>query len=1020
MTIIPSQLKESLQNGLAIPFIGAGVSMSVRNTAGDNLFPSWKVLLEQAATRLEEDGKSDDADMVNILVRKNRFLEAATEAKKALSANWHIFLKKQFDLKSDDAEQVSLELARRVWQLGSDLVITTNYDHVLRWACPRSHDLAQWDIEAPAEQCALLRDGVSKPTVWHLHGQIDNAAEIILTPDSYSKLYSEDKSEQKYQAALHTLQHQLSSRTFIFIGFSLADEDFVGQIKLLEEIFQGAAGTHYVLLPEFQRATFTPPVPCIEAIYFENFGAPQLALLDELASFAKTASVPAIAVSTDEIGDYSPDKSVFFVPFASKGKQMIGREDVLETVHQQLWSGKRTSIGQTASFQGLGGLGKTQLAVEYAYTYQSEYPNGVIWIHADQDIFSQLVQLAEYARWVSPLSDHAFKLTTAIKRLHEVADCLIIFDNLENQKDIEEILPATHVRSHILVTSRYEQAGFPPIDLDTLTPELGLQLLLQEAERHPHNKAETQAAADIVQRLDGLPLALELAGAYLRRRTSVSWQQYLDLLQDNLQAAFPSSLHKHSLTRHEADIYATLRIHETLFIEEPLLKDILDVLTWSGSATMSVSLLLALLAQDKASSLTGALSLGCALRILQRSSDGEAYAIHRLVREVRRVELPLIERTDWVETCAQRLGDWFEKYRDDFSDLPLFEANLNHLQTWQQQVQALNFPLLAVRLLWLQAYPAWHWGRYKEAKQYLEQAQDLYEQSVTQDIALKAHLLNDLGSVASALGDYKTALALSEEVLNLRRELFGEEHQDTASSLNNIANYYDSLGNTVKALELGEQALQIQRKLLGEEHPDTASSLNNVACYYDSLGNAAKALELGQQALQIWRKFLGEEHPHTAMSLNNVAGYYDSLGNATKALELGEQALHIHHKLLGEENPITAKLLNNVALYHNSLGNIAKALELGKQAWQIRCKLLGEEHPDTVSSNYNFIAYLLDNNERPAAFERLKHQLALLKKDHPHYEKLIRLREKLLSKPIRNGFRQPPKNPHKSKIKKRR
>ncbi|MSP27690.1 MAG: tetratricopeptide repeat protein [Methylococcales bacterium] len=978
MTIIPSQLKESLQNGFAIPFIGAGVSMSVQNTAGGHLFPSWKTLLEQAATRLEDDGKSDDANIVKIFVKQNRFLEAATEAQRALNSNWYSFLKKQFALSSTDAEPVSLELAKRVWQLGADLVITTNYDHILRWACPRSHDLAQWDIEAPAEQHDLLCKGVNKPTILHLHGQIDNAAEIILTPDSYSKLYSEDKSEQKYQAALHTLQHQLSSRTFIFIGFSLADEAFVGHIKLLEEIFHGAAGTHYVLLPAFQRATFKPPVPCIEAIYFENFGAPQLALLDKLARFAKTVTVPAIAVSTDEVGDYSPDKSVFFVPFASKGKQMIGREDVLKKVHQQLWSGKRTSIGQTASFQGLGGLGKTQLAVEYAHTYQSEYPNGVIWIHADQDIFAQLVHLAEQARWVSPLSDHAFKLTTAIKRLREVADCLIIFDNLEDQKDIEEILPATHVRSHILVTSRYEQDGFPPIDLDTLTPELGLQLLLQEAERHPHNEDETQAAADIVQLLDGLPLALELAGAYLRRRTSISWQQYLELLQDNLQAAFPSSLHKHSLTRHEADIYATLRIHETLFTEEPLLKDILDVLTWSGSATMSVSLLLALLAQDKASSLTGALSLGCALRILQRSNDGEAYAIHRLVREVRRVELPLIERTDWVKTCAQRLDDWFEKHRQDFSDLPLFEANLNHLQTWQQQAQALKFLLLAARLVWLQAYPAWHWGRYKEAKQYMEQAQDLYAQAATQDFALKAHLLNDLGSVASALGDYKTALALGEEALKLRSELFGEEHSDTAMSLSNVADYYDSLGNTVKALELGEQALQIYRKLLGEDHPYTAISLNNVANYYRTLGNKTKALELGKQALQIRHKLLGEKHPATAYSLNNVASYYDSLGNSTKALYLGEQA------------------------------------------WQILRKSLGEEHPTTVLSNCNVIGYLQDNNQRSVAFERLEHQLTLLKKDHPHYEKLTRLRERLLSKPIRNGFRQPPKNTHKSKTKKRR
>lgn len=976
---LPSKLIESLKNGLVIPFVGAGVSMAVKNKIdGNDLFPSWKFLLEQAAKRLEDEGKQDDAFIVKGFVNKNRLLDAAKEAKQALGANWFDFLKQQFDHVIDDARPDSLELARRVWKLGSNLVITTNYDKVLRWACPQSHDLEHWDIEAPAEQCNLLRNGVSKPTVWHLHGKIDNAAEIILTPDGYQKLYSGDKSEQKYQAALQTLQHQLTSRTFIFIGFSLADEDFVAQIKSLAEIFKGAAGPHYVLLPESQRASFKPPASCIEAVYFQDFGAPQLAQLDELANITNSGNPAAVVTSSFEVADYSTDKAVFFVPFASKGDQMIGREDVLLRVRQQLCSGKRTAIGQTASFQGLGGLGKTQLAVEYAHTYQHEYANGVIWINADQDISVQLIQLSEKARWVSPLSDQAFKLSSATKRIREVPNCLIIFDNLESLKDIEEILPATNVDSHILVTSRKEQSGFNPIALVTLTPEQGLQLLLQEAERQPQNEDESLAATSIVEQLDGLPLALELAGAYLRKRASVGWQQYLELLQDNLQAAFPSFLQKESLTRHEADIYSTLKIHEDLFEEEPLLKGILDVLTWSGPATMSVSLLCSLLEQDRESNLTGALSLGCALRILQKSNNGEAYAIHRLVREVRRAELPLDQRTDWAETCSHRLGDWFEKHRVDFRDLPLFEANFDHLQAWQQHAKFLNLTLSAARLLWLQAYPSWHWGRYRETKQKLDQAQALYSQLETQDIGLKAHLLNDSGLVIHELGDDKTALKFSEEALCLRCGMFGEEHRDTAMTLNNVAGYYDLLGNTPYALELGEQALRIRLKLFGEKHPDTAMSLSNIANYYEILGNSPKALELGEKAFLIRNSLFGEEHPHTANSLNNVAHYY------------------------------------------RHLGDLKNALELGEHAWLIMQRLFGDEYPDTVMYNSNLIGFLRDNNQRQEAFKRLERQLTLVKKDHPHYERLLQLRKELKSKPLQNGFRQPSKHSGKNKPKKRR
>lgn len=472
---IPKNLKDSLQQRLVIPFVGAGVSMAVLSDPdGRSLFPSWRALLTQAEQRLEEEKKKDDADMVRILVSKNRFLDAAKEARQALGAIWYEFLKQQIDKRMEDAEPDSLHLARLVWQLGSSLVITTNYDKVLRWACPDVHDIAEWDIEAPAEQCDLLRNGVTHPTVWHLHGKIDNAARIILTPDGYERLYPDGNGESRYQAALDTLRHQLSSRSFLFIGFSLTDDYFANQLKYVEEVFHGAAGPHYVLLPETQRGQFQSRATNVEPLFFSDFGEPQRELLRQLAEIAKSeAKSETVPLASGEVGDYNPSKPAFNVPFQRKGAEMVGRQDALKQVRRQLCNGKRTSIGQTASFQGLGGLGKTQLAVEYAYEYRDTYPNGVIWINADQDIIAQIIKLAEDARWVSPLSEQAFKLEAATKRLREYSDCLIIFDNLETLESIQEFLPATAANPHILVTSRLEQPGFPPGAPGYLDPGTG-------------------------------------------------------------------------------------------------------------------------------------------------------------------------------------------------------------------------------------------------------------------------------------------------------------------------------------------------------------------------------------------------------------------------------------------------------------------------------------------------------------------------------------------------------------------
>ena len=287
---------------------------------------------------------------------------------------------------------------------------------------------------------------------------------------------------------------------------------------------------------------------------------------------------------------------------------------------------------------------------------------------------AQLIDLSEKARWVAPESDHKTKLDVALHRLKSYSDFLLIFDNLEAQETIQEYLAESPAHPHILVTSRDEQPGFMPIGVPLMDAEWSLQLIIQEAGREPANEDEWQAAHDIVTDLDGLPLALELAGAYLRYRP-VSWAQYRDLRRQRMQSAI---LPKHpTFTRHDTDLYSTLRVSEELLEEELHLRDILDMLTWSGSAPMGLSLMLALLKVENEFELTGALSLGVALRLLRKSENTESYAIHRLLGEVRRAERDLTEQVAWVNEVCSRLGDWFQERRQDFADLAVFEVEID-------------------------------------------------------------------------------------------------------------------------------------------------------------------------------------------------------------------------------------------------------------------------------------------------------------------------------------------------------
>ncbi|MCP4217961.1 MAG: hypothetical protein GY765_25180, partial [bacterium] len=345
---------------------------------------------------------------------------------------------------------------------------------------------------------------------------------------------------------------------------------------------------------------------------------------------------------------YNLKNPAFNVPYSEKGAGMVGREEVLQKVHDQLSAGKRTAIGHTAAFQGLGGLGKTQLAVEFAHRFRSQYSGGVIWIQADADIDAQLIRLAKEAQWIAPETEHAVILQVAKRHLNEITDCLVVFDNVESREDIEPYLPKAEATTHLLLTSRTPQRGFQPIDIDLLDETLSLELLLKESRRERETLAadELEAAQKIAVSFAGLPLAIEIAGAYLSHIPACSFANYQAMMDTNLKAAMNGDFFD-GFTRHESNLFVTLQVSRGLLEKAPLLEDILDILAWSGNTFMGISLLAAIL-DKKEGELYHALGLGVTLHLLQKAPEADRYDIHRLVRSVRREKSPISEREDWV------------------------------------------------------------------------------------------------------------------------------------------------------------------------------------------------------------------------------------------------------------------------------------------------------------------------------------------------------------------------------------
>jgi tetratricopeptide (TPR) repeat protein len=708
------------------------------------------------------------------------------------------------------------------------------------------------------------------------------------------------------------------------------------------------------------------------------------------AAPALAAPTVALAYHPSPVGEFSSAHRPFYLPYPAKGDRMVGRGESLRRVRGHLEAGRRTLIGQTAAFTGIGGIGKTQLAVEYAAQYGDSYPGGLVWITADQDIDAQLIRIADQARWASPLAESAHRLTVSRRRVATIEDALFVFDNVERVEDIQALLPGHHRRCHLLVTSRNELADFDPVPLELLGVDQALELLASESGRSLDDR---EAALRIVNFFDGLPLGIELAGAYLRRRRNLSLVDYADELNRRgveAQGLDEPGRRLNSTTAHEASILRTLSVAGPLIREHPGLEEALNFLAWSAPASMGWSLIHEVLEPRDPEELRSAIELAAELHILRpdqsaRSKESQPrWRMHRLVQQVRRHERPAGKHGDEMRRHLGGVVRWFVARRRDFKDLPAFEAEAEHLERWQAHAEELRDSDAWVRLQWLRAYPVWHRGDYRRSWQELMAARG----RGTTDRDLTAHLLSDSGVIAHALGWYREALSLGLEALHVRRELVGEKHPDTA---NNIGSVYGKLGNRVQALKHLKRALELNRRLLGEEHPDTATSYNNVGSFYGKIGKHQEALKHVERALELRCRLLGEEHPDTAASYDNVGSVYGKIGKHQEALKHVERALELRCRLLGEEHPHTAMSFNNVGGACRALGQHRKGLEHQERALGVSSRLLGGDHPQTINITIGVLDTLHWLGEKKRMHEIASRVVSELPAHTPRYKELIAL-----------------------------
>jgi tetratricopeptide (TPR) repeat protein len=677
-----------------------------------------------------------------------------------------------------------------------------------------------------------------------------------------------------------------------------------------------------------------------------------------------------------------------------RNRLFTGREDVLEKLQEALQRDRR------AALSGLGGIGKTQTAIEYAHRYRNDY-DAVFFIRTDTEtaLTAGMIGIASVLALPRRDAKDQNETMSAVKRwLQEHDRWLLIADNADELALIKNVLPFD-TPGQILLTTRAAGTGAvaEAVKVEKMEPEEGAHLLLRRAGllgrasgHQPAPGDQQTAARDLSIKLDGLPLALDQAGAFIEETPS-SLIEYLQLYaeagaelrrmgkaeHDSVHATFSLAFEKvRSASSAAADLlrlcafFAPDQIPEEIFINgAPELGENLGALARNTLGRIEM------------------IGQACRFSLLHRDAISKALSIHRQVQAVLRdMMAEKGEERLWAERSVRAVNRAFPDVK--FSIWAVCDRLLAQAQTCAELINQWDFEFPECTRLCNQAgFYLYERGRYAEAKPLYERALAIRERALGAHHPHVALSLNNLAGLYRALGQYAKAEPLYERALAIREKALGPEHPDVAQSLNNLATLYYAQGGYAKAEPLHKTALAIREKVLGPEHPDVATSLNDLALVYRAQGHYAKAEPLCKRALAIYEKAFGPEHPYVAASLNNLAALYDDQGQYAMAEHLSERALAFREKILGPNHPDVATALNNLAALYNAQGQYAKAEPLYHRALAICEKALGPEHHGVALSLQNLAVLYYNQGQYAMAEPLYRRALATMEKalgsEHP-------------------------------------
>ncbi len=644
-----------------------------------------------------------------------------------------------------------------------------------------------------------------------------------------------------------------------------------------------------------------------------------------------------------------------------------GREGILAALHTHLHVEQVVALTQSYALRGLGGIGKTQIALEYTYRHALEY-SAIFWIEAEtiEHVMSSLLHIAELLQLPERQEADQQRIVAAVQRwLSTHSQWLLIWDNVEDLELLQRLLPPTR-QGATLITTRHQALGTLArgMDLAPMEREEGMLFVLRRAKvlepeatsERMHQlavsmPAEYAATEKLVAAMERIPLALDQAGAYIEE-TGCSVSAYLERYEQQRarlldRRGILGGDHPHSVTA--TFLLASKRIER----EQSAAADLLHVCALLHAEAIPEELFVAgaaYLGPELASLATDPYQLDQVIAVLrslslvQRQPETRTLSMHRLVQAVLRERMSEPEQAEWLRRVVAALNAVF--------------PDVTH-EAWGQCERLLPHVLTVATAIPDCAGDRELAEALQKAADYLcdraqyEQAEPLYQRAlrIGKQVWGPAHPqvaypLCGLANLFYEQGKYQQAEPLYQRALQIREQALGPTHPDVASTLQRLGGLYWKEGKYEQAELLYQRALYIQEQAKGARHTEIAHLLNDLAILFVEQGKHEQGELLYQRARSILEQALGANHPAVAMPLNNLASLYIEQGMYEQAEPLCEQALHIWKQALGAEHPGVAYALRHLADLYMEQGKYEQAEPLYRQALRIWEQALGPEHPN--------------------------------------------------------------------------